>query len=53
MTNLSTLSLVPVINATATYHALNDFTHIAYIGGAPVVLGRESEDRRQDPRNSL
>jgi tripartite-type tricarboxylate transporter receptor subunit TctC len=38
MTNLSTLSLVPVINATATYDALNDFTHIAYIGGAPVVL---------------
>src|SRR5258706_12478411 len=31
MTNLSTLSLVPVINATATYHPLNDFTHIAYI----------------------
>jgi tripartite-type tricarboxylate transporter receptor subunit TctC len=38
MTNLSTLSLVPVINSTATYHALNDFAHIAYIGGAPVVL---------------
>jgi tripartite-type tricarboxylate transporter receptor subunit TctC len=38
MTNLSTLSLVPVINATATYDALNDFTHISYIGGSPVVL---------------
>jgi tripartite-type tricarboxylate transporter receptor subunit TctC len=38
MTNLSTLSLIPVINATSTYHALNDFAHIAYIGGAPVVL---------------
>src|SRR5438309_1784582 len=38
MTNLSTLSLVPVINSTATYDALNDFAHIAYIAGAPVVL---------------
>ena len=38
MTNLSTLSLIPVINATTTYHAVNDFAHIAYIGGAPVVL---------------
>lgn len=38
MTNLSTLSLVPVINPSGSYHAINDFTHIAYIGGAPVVL---------------
>ena len=38
MTNLSTLSLIPVINATTTYHPMNDFAHIAYIGGAPVVL---------------
>ena len=38
MTNLSTLSLVPAINSTATYDALGDFAHIAYIGGAPVVL---------------
>ncbi len=38
MTNLSTLSLVPVINPTAAYHPINDFTHIANIGGAPVVL---------------
>jgi tripartite-type tricarboxylate transporter receptor subunit TctC len=38
MTNLSSLSLVPMINPVGTYHPLNDFTHIAYIAGAPVVL---------------
>ena len=38
ITNLSTLSLVPVINPTAPYHPINDFSHIAYVGGAPVVL---------------
>jgi tripartite-type tricarboxylate transporter receptor subunit TctC len=38
ITNLSTLSLVPVINPSAPYHALNDFTHIAYVAGAPVAL---------------
>jgi tripartite-type tricarboxylate transporter receptor subunit TctC len=38
MTNLSTLSLVPVINPLAGYDPINDFAHIAYIGGAPVVL---------------
>lgn len=38
ITNLSTLSLVPVINSEATYNPLNDFKHIAYVGGSPVVL---------------
>ena len=38
ITNLSTLSLVPLINPTAEYHPINDFSHIAYVGGAPVVL---------------
>jgi tripartite-type tricarboxylate transporter receptor subunit TctC len=38
MTNLSTLSLVPVINLNAGYDPDKDFTHIAYIGGSPVVL---------------
>jgi tripartite-type tricarboxylate transporter receptor subunit TctC len=38
ITNLSSLSLVPVINPVGTYHPINDFTHIAYIAGAPVVL---------------
>lgn len=38
ITNLSTLSLVPVINPAVTYHPLNDFTHIAYVAGAPVAL---------------
>ena len=38
ITNLSTLSLVPVINPSAPYHSLNDFTHIAYVAGAPVAL---------------
>lgn len=37
-TNLSTMSLVPVINPEATYHPIGDFRHIAYIGGSPVVL---------------
>ncbi|MBX9844625.1 MAG: tripartite tricarboxylate transporter substrate binding protein [Xanthobacteraceae bacterium] len=38
ITNLSVLALVPVINPAATYHAVNDFTHIAYVAGAPVAL---------------
>jgi tripartite-type tricarboxylate transporter receptor subunit TctC len=38
MTNLSTLSLVPVINPAVAYHPINDFTHINYVAGAPVVL---------------
>lgn len=38
ITNLSTLSLVPVINPEATYDPLGDFKHIAYVGGSPVVL---------------
>lgn len=38
ITNLSTLSLAPVINPSVAYHALNDFTHIAYVAGAPVAL---------------
>jgi tripartite-type tricarboxylate transporter receptor subunit TctC len=37
-TNLSILSLIPVINRSVTYHPLNDFTHIAYVAGAPVAL---------------
>lgn len=35
---VSPLSLVPVINANATYDSDKDFTHIAYLGGSPVVL---------------
>lgn len=38
ISNLSTLSLVPVINPAGSYNPIADFTHIAYIGGAPVVL---------------
>ena len=38
ITNLSTMSLIPVINPEATYKPLGDFKHIAYIGGSPVVL---------------
>jgi tripartite-type tricarboxylate transporter receptor subunit TctC len=38
ITNLSTMSLIPVINPEATYSPLGDFKHIAYIGGSPVVL---------------
>jgi tripartite-type tricarboxylate transporter receptor subunit TctC len=38
ITNLSTLSLIPVINPEATYKPLGDLEHIAYIGGSPVVF---------------
>jgi tripartite-type tricarboxylate transporter receptor subunit TctC len=38
ITNLSTLALVPAINTAVTYHPVNDFAHIAYVAGAPVVL---------------
>jgi tripartite-type tricarboxylate transporter receptor subunit TctC len=38
ITNLSTLALVPVINPAMSYHPVNDFTHIAYVAGAPVAL---------------
>jgi tripartite-type tricarboxylate transporter receptor subunit TctC len=38
ITNLSILSLVPVINPAAAYQPLNDFAHIAYVAGAPVAL---------------
>src|SRR5258708_2852366 len=38
ITNLSTLALVPAINPAATYHPVNDFSHIAYVAGAPVAL---------------
>lgn len=38
ITNLSTLALAPVINPAVTYHAVNDFSHIAYVAGAPVAL---------------
>ena len=43
ITNISTLSLVPVINPSANYHPLSDFTHIAYIAGAPVVLAASAK----------
>ena len=38
ITNLSILALVPAINTAVTYHPVNDFTHIAYVAGAPVAL---------------
>ena len=38
ITNVSTLSLIPVLNPKQSYHPLNDFTHIAFIAGAPVAL---------------
>ena len=36
--NVSTLALVPVISTNTAYNPLADFTHIAYVAGAPVVL---------------
>jgi tripartite-type tricarboxylate transporter receptor subunit TctC len=38
ITNVSTLSLIPVINPKNSYHPLNDFTHVAFVAGAPVAL---------------
>jgi tripartite-type tricarboxylate transporter receptor subunit TctC len=38
ITNVSTLSLIPVINPKNSYHPLNDFTHVAFVAGAPVSL---------------
>jgi tripartite-type tricarboxylate transporter receptor subunit TctC len=38
ITNLSTLALVPAINTAVSYHPVDDFTHIAYVAGAPVAL---------------
>ena len=38
MTNLSTMSLAPVINPETNYDPIGDFKHIAYIAGSPVVL---------------
>jgi len=38
ITNLSTLSLAPLINASVPYDPMKSLTHIAYVGGAPVML---------------
>jgi tripartite-type tricarboxylate transporter receptor subunit TctC len=38
VTNLSVLSLAPVINPGAGYDPSGDFSHIAYVADAPVVL---------------
>jgi tripartite-type tricarboxylate transporter receptor subunit TctC len=38
VTNLTTMSLVPVITPKTPYHPIKDFTHIAYIAGAPEML---------------
>ncbi|MDP2358231.1 MAG: tripartite tricarboxylate transporter substrate binding protein [Beijerinckiaceae bacterium] len=38
VTNLSTLALAPFINQSVTYDPMKSLTHIAYVGGAPVLL---------------
>jgi tripartite-type tricarboxylate transporter receptor subunit TctC len=38
ITNLSILSLVPVINPGVGYDPSSDFSHIAYVADAPIVL---------------
>ena len=38
ITNLSTLSLAPIINRSVPYDPMTSLTHISYVGGAPVVL---------------
>jgi tripartite-type tricarboxylate transporter receptor subunit TctC len=43
ITNLSVLSLIPVINTEASYDPIAGFSHIAYAAGAPVVLAANSQ----------
>lgn len=38
ITNLSILSIVPVVNKATAYDSMKSFSHIAYAAGAPVVL---------------
>ncbi|MFN3891782.1 MAG: Bug family tripartite tricarboxylate transporter substrate binding protein [Beijerinckiaceae bacterium] len=38
VTNLSTLALAPFINQSVAYDPMKSLTHIAYVGGAPVLL---------------
>jgi tripartite-type tricarboxylate transporter receptor subunit TctC len=38
VTNLSTLALAPFINPSVAYDPIKSLTHIAYVGGAPVLL---------------
>jgi len=38
ITNLSVLSLIPVVNAEVNYDPMASFSHIAYAAGSPVVL---------------
>jgi tripartite-type tricarboxylate transporter receptor subunit TctC len=38
ITNLSTLALAPFINQSVAYDPMKSLTHIAYVGGAPVLL---------------
>jgi tripartite-type tricarboxylate transporter receptor subunit TctC len=43
ITNLSVLSLAPVINPGIGYDPSGDFSHIAYVADAPVVLAANSK----------
>jgi tripartite-type tricarboxylate transporter receptor subunit TctC len=43
VTNLSVLSLAPVINPDIGYNSSDDFSHIAYVADAPVVLAANSK----------
>jgi len=38
LNNVTTLTLVPALNANAGYDGVRDFTHIAYVVGAPLAL---------------
>jgi tripartite-type tricarboxylate transporter receptor subunit TctC len=42
ITNLSSLGLMPLINAWKPYHPLNDFTHVALLAKVPMVLAVSS-----------
>lgn len=43
ITNLSILSIVPVVNASTAYDPIKSFVHIAYAAGAPVVLAANTK----------
>ena len=38
VSSLATQVILPAVNKSADYDAMRDFTHIAYIGGPPLIL---------------
>lgn len=38
LTNVTTMALIPTVNANTPYDPIKDFTHIAYLAGSPAVF---------------